>query len=44
MFVLYSYSGWNAAAYIMGEVRDAQRTVPGALILATIVVMILYVL
>ena len=26
-----------------GEVRDAQRTVPGALILATIVVMILYV-
>ena len=41
MFVLYSYSGWNAAAYIIGEVRDAQRTVPGALILATIIVMIL---
>ena len=43
MFVLYSYSGWNAAAYIIEEVRDAQRSVPGALILATIVVMILYV-
>lgn len=43
MFVLYSYSGWNAAAYIVGEVRDAQRTVPGALMLATAIVMILYV-
>jgi APA family basic amino acid/polyamine antiporter len=43
MFVLYSYSGWNAAAYIIGEVRDPQRTVPGALILATLIVMVLYV-
>jgi basic amino acid/polyamine antiporter, APA family len=44
MFVLYSYSGWNAAAYIIGEVRNPQRTVPGALLLATIIVTILYVL
>ena len=43
MFVLYSYSGWNAAAYIIGEVRDPQRTVPYALMLATVIVMILYV-
>ena len=44
MFVLYAYSGWNAAAYIIGEVRDPQRTVPGALLLATVIVTILYVL
>ena len=44
MFVLYSYSGWNAAAYIIGEVRVPQRTVPGALLVATVVVTILYVL
>ncbi|HEY5705937.1 MAG TPA: amino acid permease [Terrimicrobiaceae bacterium] len=44
MFVLYSYSGWNAAAYIIGEVREPQRTVPGALLLATIIVTVLYVL
>ena len=44
MFVLYSYSGWNAAAYIIGEVREPQRTVPGALLLATMIVTILYVL
>ena len=43
MFVLYSYSGWNAAAYIIGEVREPQRTVPAALLLATVIVTILYV-
>ena len=43
MFVLYSYSGWNAAAYIIGEVREPQRMVPGALLLATLIVTILYV-
>ena len=41
---MYSYSGWNAAAYIIGEVREPQRMVPGALLLATIIVTILYVL
>lgn len=43
MFVLYSYSGWNAAAYIIGEVRHPQWTVPRALLLATALVTILYV-
>lgn len=43
MFVLYSYTGWNAAAYIIGEVRDAQWTVPRALVQATLFVMVLYV-
>lgn len=43
MWVLYSYSGWNAAAYIIGEVRDPQRTVPIALLLATGSVTVLYV-
>lgn len=43
MFVLYAYTGWNAAAYIIGEVRDPQRTVPWALLIATGVVTILYV-
>jgi APA family basic amino acid/polyamine antiporter len=41
MFVLYSYSGWNAAAYIIGEVREPQRTVPAALLLATVIVTVL---
>ncbi|CAN5374099.1 amino acid permease [soil metagenome] len=43
MYVLYAYSGWNAAAYIIGEVREPQRTVPRALLLGTLLVMVLYV-
>lgn len=44
MFVLYSYSGWNAAVYIVGEVRDPARQLPLALCVGTLVVTVLYVL
>jgi len=43
MYVLYSYTGWNAAAYIMSEVRRPEWTVPRALLIATGVVTVLYV-
>lgn len=43
MFVLYSYTGWNAAAYIIGEVRSPQKTLPSALLLSTFFVGLLYV-
>ena len=43
-FVSFSYSGWNAAAYIVGEVRDPQRSVPRALLAGTAFVTVLYVL
>jgi basic amino acid/polyamine antiporter, APA family len=43
IFVLFAYSGWNAACYIAGEVKDAQRTVPRALLLGTGIVTLLYV-
>lgn len=43
MYVLYSYTGWNAAAYIMSEVRRPEWTVPRALLLATGAVTALYV-
>jgi APA family basic amino acid/polyamine antiporter len=43
-FVTFSYSGWNAAAYIVGEVRDPQRSVPRALLAGTALVTVLYVL
>jgi APA family basic amino acid/polyamine antiporter len=42
IFVLYSYSGWNAAAYIAGEVRDPHRNLPLALIGGTAIVAVLY--
>jgi basic amino acid/polyamine antiporter, APA family len=44
MYVSFAYSGWNAAGYIAGEIRDPQRTLPRALLLGTGLVMVLYVL
>lgn len=44
MYVSFAYSGWNAAAYIAGEIKDPQRTLPRALLLGTGVVMALYIL
>jgi APA family basic amino acid/polyamine antiporter len=43
VFVMYSYSGWNAATYIIGEIREPQKTVPAALLSATFIVTLLYV-
>ena len=40
--VMFSYSGWNAAAYVAEEVRDPTRNVPLALALGTIGVIVLY--
>lgn len=43
MFVLYAYTGWNAAAYILSEVRRPEVTVPWALLIGTVIVTVLYV-
>ncbi len=42
VYVMYSYSGWNAVTYITGEVRNPGRTLPLALILGTLIVAVLY--
>ena len=44
MYVSFAYSGWNAAAYIAGDIRDPRRNVPRALLLGTGLVMVLYIL
>ena len=43
VFVMYSYSGWNAAAYIVGEIREPHHSLPRALFTGTLVVLFLYV-
>ena len=43
IWVMYSYSGWNAAAYIVEEVRNPAKALPRALILGTGFVILLYV-
>lgn len=42
--ILYTYSGWNAAAYVAEEVRDPGRNLARALALGTLGVTALYVL
>jgi len=44
VFVMYSYSGWNASTYIIGEVKEPERNVPRSLFTGTIVVIAAYVL
>jgi APA family basic amino acid/polyamine antiporter len=43
VFVMYSYSGWNAATYITGEVRNPAKNVPWALFTGTVIVIVLYI-
>jgi len=43
VFVMYSYSGWNAATYIAGDVRAPGQTLPKAMLAATLAVVLLYV-
>jgi len=44
IYVGYAYSGWNAAAYVVEEVRDPSRAVPRALIAGTLIVTLAYLL
>lgn len=42
IFVTYAYSGWNAAAYIAGEIKHSGKNLPRALIYGTLTVAVLY--
>lgn len=44
IFVSFAYSGWNAAAYLGGEIRSPHRNLPLALICGTLVVTLLYMI
>lgn len=42
VYVSFSYSGWNAAAYVAGEIENPARVLPRALLLGTGIVTALY--
>ncbi|MDE3003426.1 MAG: amino acid permease [Gemmatimonadota bacterium] len=42
--VTYAYAGWNAAAYIAGEVRNPRRNLPIAIVGGTLFVIVAYLL
>ena len=43
IFVMFAYSGWNAASYVAEEIKDPERTLPLALLLGAGLVALLYV-
>jgi basic amino acid/polyamine antiporter, APA family len=42
--VMFTYSGWNAAAYMAEEIKDPGRNVPRALMMGTVGVIAIYAL
>lgn len=42
--VLWSYGGWQHASFVAGEAKNAQRTVPRAMIVGALVVALVYLL
>jgi APA family basic amino acid/polyamine antiporter len=42
VYVMYSYSGWNAASYIAGEIKRPEKNVPRALLFGTGLVLVIY--
>ncbi len=42
VYISYGYTGWNAASYMAGEVRDPGRVLPRAILIGTAVVILLY--
>jgi APA family basic amino acid/polyamine antiporter len=44
IFISFAYSGWNAAAYLGGEIKRPGRTIPFALFCGALIVTVLYLL
>ncbi len=42
-FLIAGFAGWNAATYIIGEMRTPQQNLPRALLAGTLIVLVLYV-
>jgi basic amino acid/polyamine antiporter, APA family len=42
MLVMFAYTGWNASAYIAGEIKNPRKTLPISLLAGTTIVILLY--
>lgn len=42
VFVVYAYTGWNAAAYIAGNLENPAKNLPRALLAGTVIVVVIY--
>ncbi len=44
VWVMFSYSGWNASTYIVGNLENPRKNLPFSLIVGTVVVTVIYIL
>ena len=44
IFVMFGYSGWNAATYVSGEMKTPEKTIPASLVVGTLTVAAFYLL
>jgi basic amino acid/polyamine antiporter, APA family len=44
VYVSYAYSGWNASAYLAGEIQQPEKNLNRSIIWGTLLVMLLYVM
>lgn len=44
IYVTYSYSGWNAAAYITTDIENARKQLPKVLLASSLIVGLIYIL
>jgi APA family basic amino acid/polyamine antiporter len=44
IYVYYSYSGWNASAYFVSELKNPSKNLPKSLIIGTLIVTVMYLL
>jgi APA family basic amino acid/polyamine antiporter len=43
LIIMFSYSGWNAASYIAGEIHEPHRSLPRALFFGTLITACIYI-
>jgi APA family basic amino acid/polyamine antiporter len=44
LIIMFSYSGWNGANYIAGEIKEPGKNLPRAIFIATVAITIIYIL
>lgn len=44
VWVMFSYSGWNASAYIVGSLENPRKNLPFSLVVGTLIVTVIYML
>jgi APA family basic amino acid/polyamine antiporter len=44
VWVMFSYSGWNASSYIVGNLENPRKNLPFSLVVGTLIVTVIYLL